>query len=84
MRQKNKSSEVKKVDNYIKALEEGVERIQIGIPITTSMIRDLHDILMDGGRGTTSSKGEFRKIQNFIGPSKKLKRLSIFQSVHMK
>lgn len=68
---KNKPSKVKEVDNYMLALEEGVERIQLGAPITTSMIRDLHDILMDGGRGTTSAKGEFRKIQNFIGPSKK-------------
>ncbi|ADH03107.1 gp26 [Brochothrix phage BL3] len=69
---KNKPSKVKEVDNYMLALEEGVERIQLGAPITTSMIRDLHDILMDGGRGTTSAKGEFRKIQNFIGPSKKI------------
>lgn len=69
---KNKSNEVIEVNNYVKALNEGVERINLDIPITTGMIRDLHAILMDGSRGTTSSKGQFRQIQNFIGPTKKI------------
>lgn len=66
---KNKSNEVKEVDNYIEALRNGVTRITSGDPITTNLIKDLHTILMDEGRGTTSSKGKFRMIQNFIGPT---------------
>lgn len=73
---KNKSSEVKEVENYVTALKEGVQRISLGNPITTSMIRDLHSILMEGSRGTTSSKGQFRQIQNFIGPTKKIEDAS--------
>lgn len=73
---KNKSTEVKEVENYLSALKEGVARIQLGDPITTKMIRELHSILMDGGRGTISSKGQFRKIQNFIGPTKRIEDAS--------
>lgn len=73
---KNKSFEVKEVENYMEALKEGVERIQLNNPITTSMIRDLHAILMEGGRGTIASKGNFRQIQNFIGPTKKIEDAS--------
>lgn len=73
---KNKSNEVTEVNNYMSALKEGVERINLGDPITTNMIRDLHSILMDGGRGTTSAKGQFRQIQNFIGPTKKIEDAS--------
>lgn len=73
---KNKSSEVTEVENYMNALEEGVERIRLGDPITTNMIKDLHTILMEGGRGTVSSKGEFRQIQNFIGPTKRIEDAS--------
>lgn len=68
-----KSKEVTEVLNYRKALEIGVELLQAGNPISSKMIRELHSILMSGEtRGTTSSSGEFRKVQNFIGPDKKI------------
>lgn len=73
---KNKSSEVKEVENYMSALREGVERIDADNPITTGMIKSLHAILMEGGRGTVSSKGQFRQIQNFIGLTKKIEDAS--------
>lgn len=73
---KNKSTEVKEVENYVNALQEGVARIENGNPITTNLIKDLHTILMDEGRGTISSKGHFRQIQNFIGPTKKIEDAS--------
>lgn len=69
---KNKSSEVVEVENYMKALSRGVQLIKLGDPITTSLIKELHSLLMVEGRGTTSSMGEYRKIQNFIGPNKKI------------
>lgn len=70
---KNKSSEVTEVENYQKALAIGIERIRNGYPISTRLILQLHKILMDNEtRGTTSSSGEFRKIQNFIGPTNRI------------
>lgn len=70
---KNKSSEVTEVENYQKALAIGIERIRNGYPISTRLILQLHKTLMDNEtHETTSSSGEFRKIQNFIGPTNRI------------
>lgn len=69
-----KSTEVTEVLNYRDALRYGVDNINQGQPITTRLIHELHKILMGRDtRGTTISSGEFRKIQNFIGPSNNIK-----------
>lgn len=70
---KNKSSEVTEVMNYMEALSKGIDIINTGTPISSRLIKQLHKILMGKNtRGTTSASGEFRSIQNFIGPSNKL------------
>ena len=69
---KNPSWERVEVNNYRKALHEGTASIKSGYPISTRLIKDLHQILMENARGTASSGGEFRKIQNFIGPNNKI------------
>lgn len=70
---KNKSSQVIEVDNYMSALDEGVSLIKQDFPISTRLIKKMHRILMTGeARGTTSSAGEFRKVQNFIGPTNRM------------
>lgn len=67
--QEHKSKEVIEVINYRKALQRGIDLLKDGHPISSKMIQELHSILMSGeARGTTSSAGEFRKIQNFLGP----------------
>lgn len=48
----------------------------MGYPITERLIRDMHSILMQDARGSTSASGDYRKIQNFIGPSKQIKDAS--------
>lgn len=60
------------VNNYQEALISGHERIRNGYPITTRLILELHGTLMEGARGTNVARGEFRKIQNFIGPTNKI------------
>lgn len=57
--------------NYRKALFMGQERIKNGYPLTTRLILDLHEILMEGARGTRAGSGEFRKVPNWIDPTKK-------------
>lgn len=57
--------------NYRKALAAGQERIQNGYPLTTRLVLDLHKVLMEGARGTNASSGEFRKVPNWIGPTKR-------------
>ncbi|ARK25344.1 Fic/DOC family protein [Sporosarcina sp. P37] len=68
--------EVIEVLNYQKALMEGIDYIRNGYPITTRMIQKLHSTLMEGGRGTKEASGQFRKIQNFIGPTNRIEDAS--------
>lgn len=64
----NITSDVKEVHNYLEALYKG-EYLLTKLPISTRLIKDLHKCLMSGGvRGASKSPGEFRKIQNFVGP----------------
>ena len=64
--------EQREVLNYQHALQAGLDMINNGDPISTRMIKKIHTILMDNARGTNSAGGEFRKIQNFIGPDSKI------------
>lgn len=64
------------VRNYQNALKIGVETIRAGYPLTERLIRELHQILMKNARGSTSAAGEYRKIQNFVGPTKQMKDAS--------
>ena len=73
---KNPRWEIIEVSNYQTALEEGFERIRIGYPISSRLIKKLHQTLMQEGRGSTQAAGQFRKIQNFIGPTKNIEDAS--------
>ncbi|WP_166805888.1 Fic family protein [Jeotgalibacillus sp. R-1-5s-1] len=64
------------VRNYQRALHLGVTTIQTGYPITERLIRNMHKKLMDNARGSAGATGEYRKIQNFIGPTKHIKDAS--------
>lgn len=76
MENKNKKEmdwQNKEVSNYHDALMYGVDQIQNHhMPISTRLLRRIHSILMEDARGTSSASGEFRKIQNFIGPNNKI------------
>ena len=65
---KNKSSEITEVLNYQKALNRGIDLLKANNPISTRLMQELHRILMENSRGTVSGSGEYRKIQNHIGP----------------
>ncbi len=44
----------------------GLERLE-QLPLSLRLIRQMHQRLLDSGRGGTKSPGEFRKSQNWIG-----------------
>jgi Fic family protein len=73
---KNPRWEITEVRNYQRALIEGYERIRNGYPISSRLIKELHEILMIGARGSTLSAGNFRKIQNIIGPNNRIEDAS--------
>ena len=72
-----KNWQQKEVLNYKQAIDLGVDKLKRGETISTRFLKELHKILMsDEARGTTSNGGEFRKIQNFIGPDKNIENAS--------
>lgn len=61
-------NDVTEVVNYIKALDYGIERLD-SFPMSLRLIKEIHSILLEGVRGGEKTPGEFRKSQNWIGPS---------------
>ena len=59
--------DVQEVSNYVAAMNHGLTRIREGFPISLRLIREIHDILLSKGRGSTKQPGEFRRSQNWIG-----------------
>jgi Fic family protein len=63
----DEKSDVQEVANYVSALEYGLSRIK-DLPVSLRLIREVHERLMRGVRGQSRNAGEFRTIQNWIGP----------------
>lgn len=61
------TDDVEEVSNYVVAINHGLKRLQEGFPLSLRLLREIHAILLRGGRGTQKSPGEFRKSQNWIG-----------------
>lgn len=60
-------SDVREVLNYIKALRYGLERLD-KLPVSVRLIREIHEQLVQGVRGSRLTPGELRTSQNWIGP----------------
>ena len=59
--------DVQEVQNYVRALEHGMARLE-DLPISVRLLREMHAVLMEGVRGVQRDPGDFRRIQNWIGP----------------
>jgi Fic family protein len=64
----NQKSDVSEVVNYVKAMNYGLHRLK-EFPLSLRLIKEIHAILLEEGRGSLKSPGEFRRTQNWIGPS---------------
>lgn len=60
--------DVEEVVNYVRALNSGLRRLE-SLPLSLRLIREIHATLMKGVRGANRDPGEFRRSQNWIGPS---------------
>jgi Fic family protein len=63
----NKEADIKEIINYRKAITDSIDMLKNRPFIHLNMLKELHKILLDGVRGENKARGEFRKIQNFIG-----------------
>jgi Fic family protein len=59
--------DVQEVSNYVAAMQYGLKRLGEGFPLSLRLIREIHDILLRKGRGSSKQPGEFRRSQNWIG-----------------
>tara|TARA_B110000459_G_C16623323_1_gene503238 strand:- start:4348 stop:5511 length:1164 start_codon:yes stop_codon:yes gene_type:complete len=60
-------NDLQEVQNYIAALDFGLKRLD-SFPLSLRLIKEIHEQLMHGVRGSHATPGEFRKTQNWIGP----------------
>lgn len=66
--EKNSNLNIAEVLNYIRAVHYAVKRLN-GIPLCCRLLRETHEILLRGGRGSHKEPGEFRRSQNWLGPA---------------
>lgn len=59
--------DVEEVSNYVRAIHYGLERLKNNFPLSLRLLREIHGVLLSGGRGAGKSPGEFRQSQNWIG-----------------
>ena len=59
-------NDVDEVINYVAAMNYGLERIR-ELPLSIRLIREIHEKLLSGVRGSRLQPGELRTSQNWIG-----------------
>lgn len=64
--QENTNRPVGDVVNYIKATDFAINRLK-ELPLCNRLIKEVHEVLLQGVRGQNKSPGEFRNSQNWIG-----------------
>lgn len=60
--------DVEEVSNYVAALNHGLKRLrQDDFPLSLRLLREMHALLLQGGRGASHQPGEFRTGQVWVG-----------------
>ena len=63
-----RQADIQEVLNYRRALREA-SRLLIELPFSQRLVRQTHEVLMQGVRGRNKAPGEYRRIQNWLGPA---------------
>ena len=58
--------DIREVSNYVDAMMHGLERLK-SLPLSLRLIREMHAVLLQSGRGGSKGPGAFRRSQNWIG-----------------
>jgi Fic family protein len=63
--------DVGEVSNYVQAMMYGLERMRDtspqGLPLCLRLLREMHALLLQDGRGSAKDPGAFRRSQNWLG-----------------
>ena len=60
-------ADAQEASNYVSAMDHGLSRLHGGFPLSARLICEIHEKLMQRGRGSDKHPGEFRRSQNWIG-----------------
>lgn len=63
----NRPQDVAEVVNYVAAMNHGIARLA-DLPVSVRLIREIHEKLLRGVRGSMLTPGALRTSQNWIGP----------------
>ncbi len=61
------AKDVDEVVHYVRAMKHGLGRLA-KLPVSVRLIREIHRVLVERGRGARLTPGELRRSQNWIGP----------------
>ena len=62
----SRPNDVDEVVNYVRAMKHGLARLN-ELPVSVRLIREIHERLLEGVRGSHLTPGEPRRSQNWIG-----------------
>ncbi|MGM0578115.1 MAG: Fic family protein [Myxococcota bacterium] len=74
--------DVTEVSNYVAAMDHGLQRLRAGFPLSLRLLREIHGILLAGGRGSDKTPGDFRRTQNWLGGTRPGNALYVPPPVH--
>jgi Fic family protein len=60
--------DVGEIVNYVRAMKHGLARLN-ELPVSVRLIKEIHEKLISGVRGSRLTPGELRRSQNWIGPA---------------
>jgi Fic family protein len=63
-----RASDVGEVVGYVRAMNHGLRRLA-KLPVSVRLIREIHEELLRGLRGSHLEPGQLRRSQNWIGPA---------------
>lgn len=63
----DRPADVGEIVNYIAAMKHGLARLP-SLPVSVRLIREIHERLLQGVRGSRLTPGELRRSQNWLGP----------------
>jgi Fic family protein len=64
---RDRMADIDEILNYRQAMNHAINLLN-DLPLCQRLIKETHNVLLKGVRGQGKSPGEYRKIQNWIGP----------------